>query len=158
MILPSSNTKFNDASRLLRFNLSSKLEYSINDPIIITFTLENLTDQHISVLKWYTPLEGFKGEFFLVTCNGKTVPYEGRLVKRADPLEEDYLLLGPNQSVHSIVNLADAYNLRSSSPECKVEFKGWIYDVIITDVLIPRKMDDHSRIQINGNEIFFKVK
>lgn len=157
MILPSSNTKFN-APRLLRFNLSSKLEYSINEPIIITFTLENLTDQHILVLKWYTPLEGFKGEIFLVTCNGKNVPYEGRLVKRADPLEEDYILFGPHQSVHSKINLSDVYNLRSSSQECKVEFKGWIYDVIITDVLIPRKMDEHSRIQIKGNEIFFKVK
>lgn len=155
--MPLNNTLFNDDSRLLKFNLSSEPEFSLNDAITITFTLENLTDHKIWVLKWYTPLEGFTGDYLSVTCDGKKLSYEGRLVKRVDPTIDDYILIGPHESVSSELNISEIYDL-SSFQDCNLKFGGLLYDVIADDSAVPRKMDEHSHLKITGNKIEFKIK
>jgi hypothetical protein len=77
----------------------------VGKPIILGFALENLTDEDFWVLIWYTPLEGLEGKIFRVTCSGKEVLYEGPMVKRSDPVRDDYLHLGPKGSASAKVDL-----------------------------------------------------
>ena len=80
-------------SSVLKYQLSASNSYVLGKPVIIKFTLYNLLDENIWVLTWYTPLEGLKGKIFLVTCNGKEIPYEGRMVKRGNPTQDDYIYI-----------------------------------------------------------------
>jgi peptidyl-Lys metalloendopeptidase len=76
---------------LLQYRLQAKENYRLGEPLVIEFTLENLSDHNVWVLTWYTPLEGLKGKIFEVTCDGKPVAYEGIMVKRGDPCRDDYV-------------------------------------------------------------------
>lgn len=85
-------------SSVLKYQLSASNSYVLGKPVIIKFTLYNLLDENIWVLTWYTPLEGLKGKIFLVTCNGKEIPYEGRMVKRGNPTQDDYIYIASKGS------------------------------------------------------------
>lgn len=50
------------------------------------FTLENLSDETVYVLKWFTPLEGLFGDIFRITRDSEEIPYTGPMVKRGDPV------------------------------------------------------------------------
>lgn len=80
------------------------------DPVPVQFTLTNVSELDLYVLKWYTPLEGIWGEIFRVTRDGRAIPYEGPLVSRGAPLPEDYVFLGPGASVSAAVDLSPAYD------------------------------------------------
>jgi peptidyl-Lys metalloendopeptidase len=94
--------------------LSSRIEvesasYGVGQPLNVRFTLTNKTAASMTVLKWSTPLEGIEGNIFLVTREGKPVPFIGRTVKRGAPRPEDYLTIPAGQSVSAVVDLSKAY-------------------------------------------------
>ena len=127
-----------------------------DQPIIIEFTLENHSSENLWLLKWYTPFEGLKGKIFRVTCDGKEIPYEGQMVKRGHPTKDDYIYVASEDSVSSEVNLSDAYTFPTSY-ECKVEFKGRIYDFSKSEGSLPKKSEEHQMINITGNSVTFDV-
>jgi hypothetical protein len=140
----------------VRYKLNAQQSYVRDQPIIIEFTLENLSSEDLLVLKWYTPFEGLKGKIFHVSCDGKEIPYEGPMVKRGDPTKNDYLYVASGSSASAEVNLSDTYTLPRSN-ECKVEFKGRIFDLLTSSQTLPRKSEGHHMINIKGNSIAFTV-
>ena len=140
----------------LKYQLNANNTYVVGKPITINFTLENLQDENLWILKWYTPLEGMRGEIFQVNCDGKEIPYEGMMAKRGDPDRDSYVHIVPVGSVSEVVDLSGAYNIPVSN-ECQVKFKGRIYDVLSSEDKLPRRSDEHQGMDITGNVVAFRV-
>ena len=61
----------------------SQAEYKAADAQILSFTLTNETEVDITVLKWFTPLDGINSNIFKVELEERPITYIGRIVKRA---------------------------------------------------------------------------
>jgi hypothetical protein len=142
--------------QILKYQLSADPVYISGKPVRIGFTLQNISDKNLWVLKWYTPLEDIKGKIFQVTCDGKEILYEGRMVKRGDPTKDDYIFLAPKDSVFAEVDLSKAYSLPVCD-ECYVAFKGRIHDIVTDESLLPNKSEKHQWVDIPGNTVTFSV-
>ena len=86
--------------------------------ILISFELENTSNENLWVHTWYTPLEGLKGKIFCVICDGKVIPYEGPMVKRGRPKRDDHIQLLTREPVSARIDLSNAYRL----PTCNQTF------------------------------------
>lgn len=105
----------------LQAYLAAPETINAGDPVLVTFSLTNNSDQNRYLLKWYTPLEGLGGEIFKVEREGTAIPYEGILASRSDPRPEDYILLEPDASVSVEIDLAAAYDF-SQAGAYTIEF------------------------------------
>ncbi|HEY0782087.1 MAG TPA: M35 family metallo-endopeptidase [Thermoanaerobaculia bacterium] len=81
------------------------------EPVTLRFTLTNPTAETLQVLKWHTPLEGFKSDLLRVERDGRRVRYIGPLLKRGQPRPQDYVTLAAGQSVKAELDLAKGYDL-----------------------------------------------
>jgi peptidyl-Lys metalloendopeptidase len=86
------------------------------------FELTNNTKKPIHILKWNTPLEGLKSDCLHVLKNGKTIAYDGRLVKRGQPKPKDFILLEPGKSISAKVDIGEVYDM-AKARKVKVNFK-----------------------------------
>ena len=142
--------------QVLKYQLRADASYVAGKSIRIGFILQNLSNENLWILRWYTPLEGVEGKIFRVTCDGKEIPYEGRMVKRGDPSKSDYVYLAPNGSVFAEVDLSKAYSL-SACNECRVAFKGRIHDIVTDESSLPNRSEDHQWVDISGNAVSFRM-
>lgn len=140
----------------LRHQLSAHDRYVKGNPIVINFKLENLSNDNLWVLKWYTPLEGVKGKIFRVLCDGKEILYEGPMMKRGNPTKDDYIQIDQGNSASAEVDLSKAYGIPACG-ECLVEFKGRIYDISTSADSIPRSSEEQQIVTITGNTVAFCV-
>lgn len=103
-------TAFAQQSREIEIFLQSRLSSYGNDtPIIIDFILTNRSSSSIRVLRWSTPINGVSGDIFLVTRGSQPIQYIGRLVKRGEPTEADFINIEPGQSIAVPVDLSLYY-------------------------------------------------
>lgn len=105
-----------DALGVEQPSLSCKLniaaEQSLVNGIFVDFILLNQSSSDLSVLTWYTPLEGFYSNLFIITDKyGKQVSYQGTVVKRAKPISIDYQLIRAKGNVGTLLDLSLVYNL-----------------------------------------------
>jgi hypothetical protein len=140
----------------LRYSLYAENAYVQGQPIIIRFGIENVSSSDVWILKWYTPLEGIKGKIFEVSCDGADIPYEGMLMKRGNPGKDDYLLLHPNKPVEKEFDLSSVYSIPACK-ECRVNFKGRIFDVVFHHNQIPRSAELHQPVEVLGNSVLFSI-
>lgn len=90
--------------------------------VSMRFTLHNRTAERVKVLKWNTPFEGVAGEIFDIKRDGQPVSYYGILVKRGNPLPEDYISIEPGGTKSSDVNLAESYDF-SKAGDYDIDFR-----------------------------------
>jgi peptidyl-Lys metalloendopeptidase len=88
----------------------------------LIFELTNHTKKPVHILKWNTPLEGLKSDCLHVLKNGKTMAYDGRLVKRGQPKPKDFILLEPGKSISAKVDIGEVYNMKNAR-KVKVNYK-----------------------------------
>lgn len=81
------------------------------DEVLVTVTLTNTGSTPERLLKWRTPFVAPEAALFDITRDGQTVRYLGRKVKRAAPVEADYLLLAPGESRSARVELSSTYDM-----------------------------------------------
>ena len=93
---------------------TDKQSYVAADQQRLAFNMANASDRDITVLKWRTPLEGFKSNMFAVEVDGRPVPYLGRVYKRGAPTEDDYITIPANGDVTETVDLSEAYDIARS--------------------------------------------
>ncbi|NEN95711.1 MAG: hypothetical protein F6K50_09270 [Moorea sp. SIO3I7] len=146
----------NTSKNSLQYRLDSQENYTINQPVNIVFMLENLDVQPLWVLTWYTPLEGLKGRILQVICDGEEILYEGPMVKRGRPTQEDYVLIQPGESVSKEVELSSAYNLPVAAV-CQVKFRGTIHDVVREESQIFGAEENYQGLEIPGNMVTFQI-
>jgi len=100
----------------------SHAHYDAGEDANLIFELTNHTKKDVHILKWNTPLEGWKSDCLQVSKNGKAVAYDGRLVKRGQPKPKDFLVLKKGESISKKVNVGEVYNMTNSG-RVKVNFK-----------------------------------
>ncbi len=90
--------------------------------VSMRFTLRNRTAERVKVLKWDTPFEGIAGEIFDIKRGGQRVSYHGILVKRGDPLPEDYISIAPGGAESTEIDLAKSYDF-SKAGDYDIDFR-----------------------------------
>src|SRR5712692_7336415 len=132
-----------------RIELASPLA---GEDVRVRFVITNAGAEPLTVLKWYTPLEGIAGNILQVVCDGKVVPYKGPQIKRGQPGPDDYVTVDPGKSVSGVVALSEAYDLPAAG-ECTVAFKR-----PVQTVTSPARPDRASRrnIVVHGNTLQFR--
>ena len=99
------------STEILKYHLGSQTKQIKDSPIMITFRLDNISNQDLWVLKWYTPLEGIKGKIFNVICDGKEILYQGPMIKRGNPSKNDYMHINQKVQFLQKLILSTAYEL-----------------------------------------------
>ncbi len=140
----------------LSYRLSAESSYRAGQPVEIIFTLDNVSEDTLYILKWYTPLEGLKGNIFKVMLDSGEIRYRGPMVKRGQPDQDDYIRLGPGEATENRIDLSRGYNL-STPGRYSVAFTRQISDVIKTPAKVPRLMAEHTPVRVTGNTIIFNI-
>lgn len=141
----------------MRYEISGDSVYVAGKTVEIDFTFYNLTDDSLFFLNWYTPFEGIEGKIFEVEFRGEKLPYLGRMIKRGNPVFNDYIGIAPHDKIVARVDLSHSYDF-SVPGEYKVDFRGIVNDVrksIKPDV---RLGESQNMINISGNQIKFRIR
>jgi len=76
--------------------------------------LTNTSNKVARVPRYQLPLGDLQAKLFQVSRDGQPVAYEGPMIKRGLPTASEFAILQPGQSIRSVVQLADAYDMRKS--------------------------------------------
>src|SRR5690349_19300754 len=92
--------------------LECNLEVKQDSGIFATVTFKNPTDHAESALKDVLLYERqITGPPFMVTKDGKTVRYTGRMIRRGPPTQEDWYVLEPGETLTRSIKINDYYDL-----------------------------------------------
>lgn len=80
----------------------------------VEVVLTNTSNKIARVPRYQLPLGELEAKLFSINRDGEPVAYEGPMIKRGLPGASDFAILRPGQSVRSVVQLADAYDMRKS--------------------------------------------
>ena len=86
-------------------------EYDSGQEVLVTVNISNTTKHTIKILKWYTAADGVEESLFAVSRDGQPVAYTGPIYKRPAATGKDYISLKSGESITSVVNLGDYYDL-----------------------------------------------
>jgi peptidyl-Lys metalloendopeptidase len=126
-------------------------------PVALRFRLINRTDAPLWVLRWNTPIEGWRGTIFTVTFQGADLPYRGPMLKRGDPGREEYVEIPPGESVNVSVDLAEVYDVKQPG-EYQVKVTGDLLDVTKDAAAVPRPRDRQQRMALKCEPIVLDVR
>jgi len=89
----------------------------------IRFYVINNSSDDARMLIWGTPFEQrLSADILLVSSQGEVLPYLGRMVKRGEPTDEDYLIVPAGQRQDVLLDLSVSYGV-STEGEYKVKLK-----------------------------------
>jgi peptidyl-Lys metalloendopeptidase len=83
--------------------------YRLGEPIVVGFEIRNIGGETCRILTWDTPLGGDPLNFLTVTRDDVALQYDGRLVRRGDPVADDYITLEPGASRSVKVDISRLY-------------------------------------------------
>lgn len=89
-------------------------EFDSSQDVLVTVKVSNPTKHTVRILKWFTPVDGVEEPLFAVTRDGEPVSYIGAIYKRPAVTGKDYVSLKSGESITSVVNLGDYYDLSAS--------------------------------------------
>ncbi len=101
--------------------------------------LTNTSNKIARVPRYQLPMGELQAKLFRVSRDGEQVAYEGPMIKRGLPSAKDFAILRPGQSLRSVVDLADAYDMR----------KGGTYTITLASPLQHASMSDGSMLKNN---------
>jgi peptidyl-Lys metalloendopeptidase len=100
----------------LTVSIAPAVEQSVLSPAegaMLRFAITNTTDGELAFVRYNTPLGGFENDLFTVYRDGNQLPYIGKMALRLGPTTEDWVVLEAGETVESIINLAEAYDMRA---------------------------------------------
>jgi len=80
-------------------------------PVTVHLVLRNPSASALEVLQYHTPFEGILGEIFELRLQGQSLAYQGRMVKRGPPGDEDWLPLDAGVTLSAEVDISNAWEL-----------------------------------------------
>lgn len=96
----------------LRCALVAPARVVAGEPVLLRFTLSNLGPAPLQVLRWNTPFEGaWLAPFVTLTRGGRPVPYQGPMVKRAEPGPDSYLHIDAGSAASAEIDLSPAFDV-----------------------------------------------
>src|SRR5436305_5394011 len=131
-------------------------EVRAQGPLTIQWTLTNTSGGDLAILKWHTPLEGFRSDQFRVEHNGTPAPYLGPLVKRGAPTEEDVVEIPAGGSVSATVDLLKAYGIYKPG-DYTVQFVGTLSIVARGKAGLSRPDHGLERADVQSSPAHFKL-
>ena len=137
--------------------ISGEASYRSGEPAIFEFRLENRSARELYVLKWHTPLEGIISRVFKVSRDGEELEYLGMMVRRGNPVADDYVEIAPGNAASASFDLAEVYDLDPPGVY-HLEFASKILDVATDRSDVPRPLDRHEPIEIECNVISFAIQ
>jgi peptidyl-Lys metalloendopeptidase len=137
--------------------LECRIEPVAGSPTSIRFSLANRTAAPLWVLRWNTPLEGWKGTILTVTANGTEIPYQGPMLKRGDPSREDYAEIPAGESASASVDLSQVYEV-SQPGKYEVKVTGSLHDVAKDGAAVPRPRDRQEGMELRCEGVTLEVK
>lgn len=109
--------------------------------ITVTFTNKGKTDAY--VLAYGTPLEGLFSDCLEILRDGKPVPYDGPIVKRAAPTKNEYVKIAAGKSVSVDVDVSTGYQV-SVPGKYTVAYKGHVCDVCVKGDLKAKRLAERT--------------
>lgn len=137
--------------------LECRIEPVAGSPTSLRFSLANRTAAPLWVLRWNTPLEGWKGTILTVTANGTEIPYQGPMLKRGDPSREDYVEIPAGESASATVDLSQVYEV-SQPGRYEVTVTGGLHDVAKDGAAVPRPRDRHEVMELRCEGVTLDIK
>jgi peptidyl-Lys metalloendopeptidase len=116
------------------------------DSVPVRVLITNTGKQPITILRWYTPLDGLKDDLFTVTIDGSAVEYIGPHYKRPTPSAADYVTLGGGETVQSTIDLAGYYDL-SKTGYYQVSYNAEAFDLFSRT---PKFSADEDQLRSTG--------
>ncbi|MFT4928529.1 MAG: hypothetical protein ACI8WB_004648 [Phenylobacterium sp.] len=113
---------------MIECQISAPGKVKLGQEIPMDFTLTNTSGKSLEVLRWNTPLEGWFNRYLTITRDGQRVNYQGPMVKRFRPSQEDYSTLSAGQSTQATVNLAQGYDMAAIGTY-KIVYSGRLHDL-----------------------------
>ena len=126
-------------------------------PVALRFRLVNHTEGPLWVLRWNTPIEGWRGTIFTVTFKGAELPYQGPLLKRGDPGREEYVEITPRDSLNVSLDLAEAYDVKQPGTY-EVRVTGSLFDVTKDGASVPRPRDRQQPMALKCEPLTLDVR
>ncbi|MER7046152.1 M35 family metallo-endopeptidase [Streptomyces jumonjinensis] len=139
--------------------LTSAPAYTLAEPTLVTFTIENRGDTAVRFLVWGTPLEGTVTDCLDISCDGRPVEYDGRLVKRGDPTADQYVTIAPGESLTETVDISLAYPIDRPG-EYTVALDTRLFDAFTVTGPAPRALrlrDELEPHRLSSPDITFTV-
>jgi peptidyl-Lys metalloendopeptidase len=99
--------------------------------------LTNTSNKIARVPKYQLPMGELEAKLFSISRDGEAVAYEGPMIKRGLPAASDFAILRPGQSYRSVVQLADAYDMR----------KGGTYTITLASSMQHASMSDGTMLK-----------
>ena len=135
------------SAQTMQLTLSLNKAELATGKVVLEAEVENESLESIELLLWNTPLEAMLlGDLYRITVgsdgNESVLPYQGRMVKRAAPGPNDYIVLKPGESLRRTQSLAEAYSFCANR----------VYRLEFTGVFVSR---DNEVIPARMNELKF---
>ena len=119
-------------------------------PPMILFYVTNTSDDAVRLLRWNTPLEKeLSADVFLVSLNGQAVDYQGRMVKRGAPGEQDYLDIPAGGRVEARVDIARYYDVAATG-SYTISYKPYVVDGVV-------QLNQQTPVVMDPQELGFTV-
>ncbi|MDY8136881.1 hypothetical protein [Aquimarina sp. 2201CG5-10] len=83
--------------------------FELNESIVFSFTVKNISDTTVRFCDYHTPFEGIANEIFKVKRDGKQLDYQGILKKRLPPEDKNYTKLNPGKSTACTFKINQSY-------------------------------------------------
>ncbi|MGY1761583.1 M35 family metallo-endopeptidase [Geodermatophilus sp. SYSU D00779] len=140
--------------------LSAAPSYALGEPVTVGLEVRNDGQQAVQFLAWGTPFEGdVAADFLIVRRDGEPVEYDGQLVNRGDPLDEDYVFLAPGQSISAEVDISRLYAIDRPG-DYEITLNPRLYDAFVVagdTKAAPRTRDTLEAHDIDGSTARFTV-
>jgi hypothetical protein len=146
-----------DAQHPLECRMEAMHPQTAGGPTGVRFQLINRLDKPLSMLRWNTPFEGWRGTILSVSIQGRELSYQGPMVKRGDPIAGDYMSLRAGESQIIGLDLSQGYDM-SKPGLYTVKVTGGIQDVIQDGTQPPRPRDRFQPVGLVCNELTLDVK
>jgi peptidyl-Lys metalloendopeptidase len=137
--------------------LEIREEVARGEAVSVQFTLHNRTDADLSVLDWYTPLEGLAGEIFRVERDGEPVPYTGLMAKRGVPQLDEYVPIKTGESVSAEVDLTTDYDFSVPGNYTINYLSPAVSQVVSREAPMAKRQRDLGPVQIPSRSVTVRI-
>jgi hypothetical protein len=125
-------------AKIIETSIGARPSYRLGEPIVITFSFKNVSENNLYILPWNTPMDDYLTDCIVVKRGKKKIPYDGILVKRGHPHQEDYLSLEAGKSVDKSFDITREFNI-SELGDYSITVDTRIADVVINDAASSKK-------------------
>lgn len=158
-IMASSSSFAASPAAALRCAIQAPAQAVAGQPVLLHFSVTNTGAAPLQVLRWNTPFEGaWFAPFVEVKRNGKPLPFQGPMIKRADPRAEDYLRIDAGKAIEAELDLALPFDL-SAAGLYRVLPRIRLIDVFDagTAATVPRPRAEHQGADLTCPTVEFQL-